>query len=179
MYSKAKQGLGALLAALLLLPFFVPAAAADAEEPEEIHLRSADDLIALAESCSLDTWSDGRTVILDNDISLAGRPFSAIPIFNGRFDGGGHAIIDLELTEEMSPCGLFVETGMDAEIRALSVSGTVTPGADNGMVGGIVGLNRGLVSDCSFSGRVEGRSEVGGVVGRNEASGLLSNCRSA
>ena len=161
-----------LLAALLL----TLAPAAFAEEDESIHIRTAQDLMALSESCSLDTWSDGKKVVLENDMSLSGVNFQPIPIFNGEFDGAGHQILDLNLDAAQSPCGLFLETGKDASIHDLAVSGTVAPRGSDSMVGGIVGLNRGLITNCSFSGTVSANDRVGGIAGKNEASGVITAC---
>ncbi len=173
--NKTAKRLVSVLLALLLLASLIPAAFASAEE-DEIHIRTAEDLLALAENCSLDTWSDGLKVVLDNDLSLAGTKFDSIPIFNGSFDGCGHTIYDLSLTNPQSPCGFFLETGPDASIFALNLSGTVAPRGDDSMVGGLVGRNRGAVTACSFTGTVGGKTQVGGLVGRNEASGFVTAC---
>ncbi len=143
-----------------------------------LHIRTVEDLIEFSENCSLDTWSDRLPVVLDNDLSLSDVDFQPIPLFNGSFDGRGHSIFDLSLTDALAPCGLFLETGKDAIIKNLSVTGTVMPRGDNNMTGGIVGLNRGCVMNCSFTGTVAGNLETGGVVGRNEVTGLVTDCRS-
>ena len=114
---------------LVLCVLLVPALVAPAfAETDEIRITSAEDLVKLAENCSLDTWSDGVKVVLMNDISLSDVDFDSIPIFNGSFDGGGHTIYDLSLKSAQSPCGLFLETGKDADIHNLYVSGMVSPG---------------------------------------------------
>ena len=153
--------------------------AAFAEEPREMHIQTAEDLLRLAESCSLDTWSDGLTVYLDNDITLSGSGFDSIPIFNGTFEGQGHTIYDMTLTDAQSPCGFILETGQDALIRSLKITGTVAPRGDDSQVGGFVGLNRGTLMDCGFTGTVSAKSQVGGIVGQNEATGLVSGCAAA
>lgn len=156
----------------------------DLERPESnydkdvLHIRTVEDLIAFSENCSLDTWSDHLPVVLDNDLSLSDVDFQPIPLFNGSFDGRGHSIFDLSLTDPLAPCGFFLETGMDAIVKNLSVTGTVMPGGDNNMTGGLVGLNRGCVLNCSFSGTVAGKLETGGLVGRNEVTGIVTGCRS-
>ena len=180
MSDKLRSAICALLS-LLLAAALSPAAAAKSGkkvviEPTEIHISSAAELAELSVNCSLDTWSDNVRVVLDNDISLAGSDFSPIPIFNGVFDGAGHAIYDLNLSAAQSPCGLFLETGEKADIRDLTVNGTVSPDENDDMVGGIVGRNRGALTECAFNGRVTGKSQVGGIVGRNEPSGLLTGC---
>lgn len=156
----------------------------DLERPESnynkdvLHIRTVEDLIEFSENCSLDTWSDHLPVVLDNDLSLSDVDFQPIPLFNGSFDGRGHSIFDLSLTDPLAPCGFFLETGMDAIVKNLSVTGTVMPGGDNNMTGGLVGLNRGCVLNCSFNGTVAGKLETGGLVGRNEVTGIVTGCRS-
>ena len=150
-----------------------------AEDDGVIRIRTAEDLVALAKECSLDTWSDGKKVVLENDLSLSTVEFSSIPIFNGEFDGGGHTIFDLSLSSAQSPCGFFLETGKDADVHDLNVSGTVATVGDDSVVGGLVGRNRGLVSHCSFSGEVSALRTVGGIAGQNEASGVITACMSS
>ncbi len=156
----------------------------DLERPETnynkdvLHIRTVEDLIAFSENCSLDTWSDHLPVVLDNDLSLSDIDFQPIPLFNGSFDGRGHSIFDVSLTDPLAPCGLFLETGMDAIVKNLAVTGVVVPGGDNNMTGGLVGLNRGCILNCSFSGTVAGKLETGGLVGRNEVTGIVTGCRS-
>ncbi len=145
---------------------------------EVLHIRTVEDLIAFSENCSLDTWSDHLPVVLDNDLSLSDVDFQPIPLFNGSFDGRGHSIFDVSLTDPLAPCGFFLETGMDGIVKNLAVTGVVVPGGDNNMTGGLVGLNRGCLLNCSFSGTVAGKLETGGLVGRNEVTGIVTGCRS-
>ena len=167
--------LGALLlAALLCLQCATPALAA--QDSGTVTVSSAEDLLALAKHCSLDTWSQGRTVILTQDISLSGADFAPIPTFGGVFDGGGHTISGLKVTGSYSPAGLFGIVQEGAEIRNLYVSGTVTPGGKGGETGGMAGRNSGLIANCSFSGSVAGDNSVGGVAGVNQEAGKLQNC---
>ena len=147
-------------------------------DKDVLHIRTVEDLIAFSENCSLDTWSDHLPVVLDNDLSLSDVDFQPIPLFNGSFDGRGHSIFDLTLTDPLAPCGLFLETGRDGIVKNLSVTGTVMPGGDNNMTGGLVGLNRGCLLNCSFTGTVAGKLETGGLVGRNEVTGIVTACRS-
>lgn len=163
-----------LLAMLLCLQSAAPALAA--QETGTITISSADDLLALAKHCALDTWSRGKTVVLTQDISLSGVEYDPIPTFGGVFDGGGHTISGLELSGSFSPAGLFSMVQEGAEIRNLHVSGTVAPGGKGGETGGIAGRNSGLISNCSFSGTVTGDNSVGAVAGVNRETGKLQNC---
>ena len=165
-----------VLLTLAVLCSLCPAAFAEGEEDDAIHIRTVQDLMALSENCSLDTWSDGRRIVLEADLSLSDVDFDPIPIFNGEFDGRGHSLYDLTLDAAQSPCGLFLETGRDASIHDLQVTGTVAPRGDDSMVGGLVGLNRGLVTNCVFTGTVTANDTVGGIAGKNEASGVITAC---
>ena len=82
---KAKRSMACLLVLLMLAGLAIPTVFAD---DSTVHIADAKDLKKLAENCRLDTWSQGVTVILDNDIDLEGEPLSPIPIFRGSFQGG-------------------------------------------------------------------------------------------
>lgn len=63
----------------------------------------------------------------------------SIPIFLGDFDGKGHKITGLRLTESCSECGLFSRVESGASVRNLTVEGEVIPAGTQTDVGGIVG----------------------------------------
>ncbi len=174
--NKRMTGWIAVLLVLSLCLALCPAALAEEEEGGEIHIASVRELLTFAENCSLDTWSDGKRIVLDCDLSLSETAFNSIPIFNGSFDGGGHTIYDLELSAAQSPCGFFLETGENAVICNLNLSGRVASHGDDSMVGGFVGLNRGRILNCTFSGDVSAIQQVGGLVGFNESSGIITGC---
>ena len=78
------------------------------EEPyETIYIQDAQDLLELAENCSLNTWSVGKLVVLQRDISLEDTDFLPIPSFGGVFDGRGHTISGLNVDAGVTPAGLF------------------------------------------------------------------------
>ncbi len=166
----------ALLLALLLA-LAPPAFASPAADTVEI--ATAADLLALSRGCALDTWSRGKTFVLTRDVSLASVDFAPIPTFGGIFDGGGHKISGLELSSKLSPAGLFGIVQEGAEVRNLTLSGSVTPAGDGWRAGGIAGENRGRITGCSFFGAVAGRDCVGGIAGRNLSTGRIENCRAA
>lgn len=174
-----KHRLLAAAMALLLLAGLCPTAFA--EEPEEsaperevIRIDSAEDFLAFASSCTLDSWSVDKQVLLLKDISLAGSDFQPVPTFGGSFDGGGHTISGLSVTESLTPAGLFGILQSTAVVSNLKVSGTVAPDGDGMYVGGIAGENHGTVEDCVFTGSVSGKTDVGGIAGAN--FGTLRRC---
>ena len=76
-----------LLALVLVAALCLLCGAAAQPNATEIHIYSADDLVQLSKSCKLDTYSQGKTVYLDNDVDLSGSDFVPIPTFGGMFEG--------------------------------------------------------------------------------------------
>ena len=95
MRRKIHKCLSFLLAAVLLASLAAPAALA-AEGGDTVFVRTAEDLVQLAENCTLDSWSQGRIVRLQADIDLSGTDFTPIPTFGGTFEGQGHTISGLD-----------------------------------------------------------------------------------
>lgn len=168
----------------ILLCFTALSGLASAESlPEETKavsftLRTQQDLLDLAEHCRSDTWSKGITVVLENDISLAGIAFEPIRFFAGTLEGGGHTIRDVSISCAASPCGIFAEVQQGASILDLNVIGDYAPSGNADSIGGIAGVNNGLIAGCSFSGSISGNAFVGGIVGENFAYGCIQSCRS-
>ena len=171
---KGKRSLACLLAVLLLAAMAVPTVFA---EDSTVHISDVKDLKQLAKNCTLDTWSEGLTVILDNDIDLEGEPLSPIPIFRGSFQGGGHSISNFVLATDGSNQGFFRYVEEGGSVADLNLQGTVAPDGSGAYVGGIVGTNRGLVKNCRFDGSVTGVYNVGGIAGENY--GTIRNCTSS
>lgn len=165
-----------LTAAVLLLSLVSPAALAVEESSDVIYITSVSDLMNLAENCTLDTWSQGKTVRLSTDLVLTGCGFIPIPTFGGVFDGGHFTISGLEVHANGSNQGLFRYIQPGGVVKNLTVKGTVAPGGSASSVGGIAGTNRGTISACVFSGAVQGRSNIGGVCGVNESGGRVVSC---
>lgn len=164
----------ALLAALMLLAC-LPVTQADAAG-NTIHISSEAELRDLAASCALDTWSRNKNVVLDSDLTLADPSFLPIPAFGGSFDGQGHTIHNVSITDSLSPAGLFGVVQAGGSVRSLHVVGTVTPSGDGRSVGGIAGENNGAIEKCSFTGTVSGQVYVGGIAGHTGASGSILAC---
>ncbi len=76
--------------------------------------------------------------MLTDDIDADGAAVS-IPIFLGDFDGQGHKITGLRLTESCSEYDLFSRVESGASVRNLTVEGEVIPAGTQTDVGGIVG----------------------------------------
>ena len=98
-----KRKIIALLAAAALLLCVLPSGILAAGEEIEIH--TAEELAELSDKCRLDSWSRGKKIVLRADIDLAGSDFEPIPSFGGTFEGNGHTVSGLELTEVGSAVG--------------------------------------------------------------------------
>ena len=175
MKRKISKLLSLLLAAVLLLSLAAPAALA-AGSADVVYLRTAEDLAELSKNCTLDSWSQGKTVYLEADIDLTGTDFAPIPTFGGTFEGQGHTISGLSLTGSGNVRGLFRYIQPSGAVRDLNVTGSIAPSDRKNTLGGLAGENQGTITNCSFSGAVSGADSIGGIVGINEAQGQIINC---
>lgn len=169
----------ALLLPGLLFSLLLPALGAEPEQtqpPRELHLETAEDFLAFAQDCRMDSYSAELVVYLDADLDLTDTPFSGIPMFQGTFLGQGHTIRGLSLTADGSQRGLFRYLTPTAQVKDLHVEGTAAPQGTQAAIGGIVGDNAGALENCTFEGQVSGGDCTGGLVGINRVSGVISGC---
>ena len=112
---------------------------------------------------------------LKKDLDLGGDPNFYIPYLAGEFDGNGHKISNLSLDYDLvSPLGLFGYLARGGKVTRVGVENVNVTGASS--VAGLVGRNRGTVSDSHSTGSVTGNEDVGGLVGVNR--GTVSNSHS-
>ncbi len=166
------------LSALLLLSL-LPITNALADGDGAIHIKTEEELQSFARSCTLDSWSRGKKVVLDNDLVLESADTLPIPTFGGIFDGGGHTISGLAIDDSISPAGLFGVVQKSGVVKNLHVEGTVAPSGDSQNLGGIVGENHGTIESCTFNGSVSGKRNIGGITGQNAATGVIRSCEAA
>ncbi|RPJ36494.1 MAG: hypothetical protein EHM35_08030, partial [Planctomycetaceae bacterium] len=136
-------------------------------------IRTAADLIAIGETPE----DHDKHFILTADIDLASeaRATAAVPEFQGRFDGRGHAIRNLKITGAGN-LGLFGKLADEARVKGLRLLNvTITGSGDN--VAGLAGESNEycVISNCCSSGSVKGRNHVGGLVGDSASSVLDCN----
>ncbi len=87
--------------------------------------------------------------------------------FKGIFDGRGYEICDLFISRPSEDgVGFFGSVGEAGAIKDIGVVNVSVVFGDD-CVGGLVGYNRGTVSNCYCTGNVTGDFQVGGLVGRN------------
>lgn len=145
---------------------------------EATHISTPEDLISFSEKCSLDTWSQDKIFVLDNDIDLSNTDFSPIPTFGGIFLGQGHVIKGLSLNSGSNYIGLFRYVQEQGEIHQLSVSGTAQGEKGHSGLALLAGCNYGYINGCSSSGSVTGSDQAGSIAGVNELTGVIANCSS-
>jgi hypothetical protein len=116
-------------------------------------------------------WDKHFVLIADIDlqgISLTpvGAPFPQA-LFFGVFDGSGYKISNANISMPNSDnIGLFGNLGLNGQIRNLAVINATINGRAN--VGALVGYNwGGNVINCCSTGSVSGNSSAGGLVGEN------------
>lgn len=136
-----------------------------------IQISNLNEFMEFANNCRLDSFSQNMKVVLMTDLNLTTVEFSGIPIFLGHFDGGGHTISGLDFDLDDDYQGLFRHTENSSIISNLNVVGQLH--TDNNFIGGIVGDNGGIISNCTFKGVISGRQNLGGIAGKN--SGTISN----
>ena len=97
--------------------------------------------------------------------------------FTGTFDGGGHKITGLYINRPSTDyVGLFGTIASGSEIKDVGLEDVDIKG--NERVGGLVGQNRGNITNSYSTGSVTGigLNFVGGLVGHNYDSGTIENC---
>lgn len=101
--------------------------------------------------------------------------------FSGTFNGNGFSISGLFVEqEEESRLGLFSTLEVDGFIKNVTLKdATVITTGFGGSVGGLVGENRGHIINCSSSGHISGSRLIGGLVGFQTATGVISDSHSS
>ena len=130
----------------------------------------------------------GKTITLGADIDLENKEW--IPVgtsdaskFNGCFNGNDKTIFGLYINRVGTNLGLFGYIDSTAEIKNLTVRGSVTEtsakGSNSTCVGGIVGYVNGaakLTKLTNYSDVTMSRNYAGGIAGYVNGSAVLTGC---
>lgn len=117
------------------------------------------------------------TFILKNDISLSSNwqgLGANSKVFKGSLDGNGHTI-----TFNNASCGLVKESKSPAEIKNLTITGSISA---NGYIGGIVSNSTGttIIDNCVNKATINNTSAsnnaTGGILGNNTSACTITNC---
>lgn len=143
---------------------------------DAIQLSTPEDILLFAENCRVNTWSVGKTVVLNNDIDMSNVEFTGVPTFGGTFIGQGHTISGIQMSHKSSVVGFFRYLQKTAIIEGLTIKGNYVFEGSHSAIGGFVGKNAGSIYNCTFDGIVAGAEQIGGFAGVNEVTGLIENC---
>lgn len=176
-----------ILITVLVLPYPVTAEASSVpaqavEIPakpvnnQTVDIASVEDFVKFSENCISESYSTGRNFILHQDMDLAGIVVRPAAIFAGTFEGNGYTIQNFSFSEKGSDIGLFRYVAAGAVVQNLNVEGTLTPRGIRRNIGGIAGVNEGMLKNCSFDGYIMAEEAVGGIAGFNKGTGMVTDC---
>jgi hypothetical protein len=140
---------------------------------------TADQLIIVSKASSL--WNSDFVLCADIDLdpNLPDIPIfghSLIQILGGVFDGNDHTISHLAI-QGLGCLGLFGQSVSGAKVKNLGVVDVNIAGSDDN-TGGLLGCNRGDVSNCYCTGSVAVTGQfcrsLGGLVGLNHYGASVS-----
>ena len=151
----------------------------EGEENDPYLIEDAEDLKKLAEKVNSGEAYAGKYFKQTKDIDLENKEWTPIGTvdtpFQGTFDGDGHQITNLKISNGGQYAGLFGYTE-GAVIKNCNVTGEVN---GSNYSGGIVGSanDNTHILNCSFQGNVEGNGENrGGIVGDTSIGCEVSGC---
>ena len=177
-YYKACVGL-LTVASLLMNTFSTRAAEVTTENRnfEKIEISTAEELAEFAKKAVSDEFSEDKYLSLTADIDLSGREFSSISIFAGEFDGNGHTISGFENLKASSESGFINNLTDSGKIKNLTIEGKIAVEGNAENIGGIVGVNNGIIENCTFRGSLVAEKAAGGIAGLNEEDGSIVNSK--
>lgn len=146
------------------------------EKKEKVYIRTEEDLLELALHCRQDSWSEDKEVYLMNDIDLTESEFTYIPVWKGLFEGNGYTISGYSYEENGYVIGFFRYIENGGKVQNLKLKGNIKASDEQENIGGMCGINRGTIQNCTFQGVVDGKSTTGGIAGTNDKSGIISKC---
>ena len=152
----------------------VVAYAAEGSDSGIVSITSEDDFVLLTENCKTESFSTGKTFRLDTDLDLSDYENLFLPVMDGTFDGNGHQITGVTLSEEMSDYGLFRYVTANGVVKNLTVEGEILGGDEQENIGILAGSNAGAIENCITRGTLNAETAVGGIVGKNEETGSVS-----
>ena len=113
-------------------------------------------------------------LVVDLDLASVNWTMAVVPLFYGHFDGNGHTIRNLSVTDG-SDIGLFGTISAQAIVEDLGViDANISGPGSSEHVAVLVAFNKGTIAGCTVTGTVAGYECVGGLTGENE--GLIADC---
>lgn len=175
------------------------------EKSADVMISSAEELVEFSERLVTENGYGGKRIILTCDIQFnetmnaAFEPIGFWEDFNGTFDGCGHTISGIEISQgrDLICVGLFSTIGKDGVVKNVTLKDCYfEPNTNNKESGGIAAknlgvidnchnrgteayagisaINEGTIVNCSSTGRIIGYTAAGGIAGVNK--GYIYNC---
>lgn len=143
-----------------------------------ITIATKEDFFEFAKNCTLDTWSQDKTVSLVSDIDFSDSSFIPVPTFCGTFNGNGHTLSGISYGKKGSYIGIFRYIEKNGKVSNLTVKARFSVSGSKSFLGGICGENSGTIENCVFSGNIKGENVIGGIAGNNTEYGCIVSCSS-
>ena len=143
-----------------------------------IEISRVNELIEFANKCKYDSYSKDKIVKLTADIDVSGSDFKGISYFAGTFDGGSHIISGFNVDFKGSDFGFFRYIAESGFITNLNISGSINVTGSQKNIGGIAGVNKGVINESSFSGKVNASTATGAIAGYNHENAKIVSCTS-
>lgn len=143
-----------------------------------IEISRVNELIEFANKCKYDSYSKDKVVKLTADIDVSGSDFKGISYFAGTFDGGSHIISGFNVDYKGSDFGFFRYIAESGFITNLNISGSINVTGSQENIGGIAGVNKGVINESSFSGKVNASTATGAIAGYNHENAKIVSCTS-
>lgn len=143
-----------------------------------IEISRVNELIEFANKCKYDSYSKDKIVKLTADIDVSGSDFKGISYFAGTFDGGSHIISGFNVDYKGSDFGFFRYIAESGFITNLNISGSINVTGSQKNIGGIAGVNKGVINESSFSGKVNASTATGAIAGYNHENAQIVSCTS-
>lgn len=169
----------AIITAAAFMLQYLPAIAEN--NGEYMYISSAEELSELAKRCSMDSYSKGKTVVINSDIDFSGREFLTIAYWDGMLDGGGHTISGIKKELVDSENGFIGIVGENGTVKNLNVKAEFSSKNEKSKTNASKIINK-IKNDApsAVSDAIErlsdgdGVSSVGGIAGRNK--GMINGC---
>lgn len=149
---------------------------------ENVFIDTVDDFLEFAKHCSMnENYSKYKNFFLQNDLNFENVDDFRVGNFYGIFYGNNRNINGIKYTFNASNVGLFDNVAKDAKILGLNVEANLIPSTTNDKkanIGILAGVNKGRIEHCTVRGNIDGKKAIGGIVGRNEVSGFVVECKS-
>ena len=115
-------------------------------------------------------------ITLSGEWTSIGGTATSASNFTGTYDGAGFSINNMRITgSTVGFQGLFRAIGMTGVVRNVAMR-NVDINLTVNNVGGIAGLNNGMIQNSYVSGSITGGNTVGGIAGNNFSNGSIQNC---